>query len=666
MNRLGDQTSPYLRQHADNPVHWQPWSADALAEAKTLDRPILLSIGYAACHWCHVMAHESFEDPETAALMNDLYVNIKVDREERPDIDQIYMAALNATGEQGGWPLTMFLTPDARPFWGGTYFPPKPAHGRPSFRDVLRAVHNAWTSQRPQLLNSAEVLSSHVAQRLAPKAAASDISRTPLTSLAAQISKLIDPNLGGLRGAPKFPNAPFMDALWIDSLFSGDPAHRDQVIDSLRKMLAGGVYDHVGGGLCRYSTDAHWLIPHFEKMLYDNAQLVRHCCLAFAVTGDPIFAEAVERTLAWIDRELAVTGGGFASSLDADSEGEEGKFYTWVETDVAEVLGEDAGLFFHDYALAKPQAWEGDPVIIRRPDSRSGTESTSRIELLERLRAVRDMRPRPTRDDKVLTDWNGLAIRAFAEAGRLMDRPDWIARADLAFRSISESADQAGRLPHSALGEHRLFPALSSDYAAMINAAVALMEATGDQSYLEKASLWAELLETWYGDGGGSYFLTASDAADSPLRIRGDVDDPVPSATAQIIEALTRLSSATGNVDLAIRARTAAELALGRAENQIYGQAGIYTAAAMAMEPLKLVLAEPQGDNSLSEEARKRPDPRRVDVFVRYSDDSMSGKLPDGFDISRAPAAWLCTGSVCLAPIRDVARLAAALDGKLN
>ena len=666
MNRLGDQTSPYLRQHADNPVHWQPWSAEALTEARKLDRPILLSIGYAACHWCHVMAHESFEDAETAALMNDLYINIKVDREERPDIDQIYMAALNATGEQGGWPLTMFLTPDARPFWGGTYFPPKAAYGRPSFRDVLRAVHNAWTSQRPQLLNSAEALSSHVAQRLAPKSAPSTISRTPLTSLAEQVSKLIDPDLGGLRGAPKFPNAPFMDALWIDSLFSGDPFHRDQVIDSLRKMLAGGIYDHVGGGLCRYSTDAHWIIPHFEKMLYDNAQLVRHCCLAFAATGDPVFSEATERTLGWIDRELGSERGGFASSLDADSEGEEGKFYTWSEDKIAAILGSDTEPFFHDYALAKPQNWEGDPVIIRRPDSRSGTESTARLERLDRLRVVRDRRPRPTRDDKVLTDWNGLAIRAFAEAGRLLVRQDWTERAATAFRSISESTDESGRLPHSALGSHRLFPALSSDYAAMINAAVALMEATGDRSYLEKAVLWAGLLEAWYGDGAGGYFLTASDAADSPLRIRGDVDDPVPSATAQIIDALTRLSSAAGDVDLFIRARTAAELALGRAESQIYGQAGIYTAAAMAMEPLKLVIAEPDSDTSLSEETRRRPDPRRVDVIVRYSKDSKPANLPQGFDADLASAAWLCTGAICLAPIRDAANLARALDGQTN
>jgi len=267
MNLLANETSPYLRQHANNPVHWRPWSAETLSVARQTDKPILLSIGYAACHWCHVMAHESFEDPATAALMNELYINIKVDREERPDIDQIYMAALNATGEQGGWPLTMFLTPDGRPFWGGTYFPPKPAHGRPSFQDILRAVNKAWQEKRPQIINSADTLTQHVSTRLAPDATAASPSSLPLNELAAQLSKLIDADLGGLRGAPKFPNAPFMQALWIAGLGSNQPLYNDQVTHSLAKMLHGGIYDHIGGGLCRYSTDAQWLVLRASQNL---------------------------------------------------------------------------------------------------------------------------------------------------------------------------------------------------------------------------------------------------------------------------------------------------------------------------------------------------------------------------------------------------------------
>lgn len=618
-----------------------------MGAAREQDKPILLSIGYAACHWCHVMAHESFEDQETAELMNSWFISIKVDREERPDIDQIYMAALNATGEQGGWPLTMFLTPEAKPFWGGTYFPPKAAHGRPSFRDVLRAINDAWRDQRPQLLSGAQTLSDHVTTRLAPKAESAAVSNAPLTALATEISKLIDPELGGLRGAPKFPNVPFMSALWIDGRSRNDADRLEQVTQSLRKMLHGGIYDQLGGGLCRYSVDAQWLIPHFEKMLYDNAQLVSLCVLAQARTGDRIFADAAFGTLDWINRELSVDGGGFASSLDADSDGEEGKFYTWTESEIAEVLGPGAArTFFQTYQLAAPVHWEGNPVIVRR--NRTASESSAdESPMIGKLLEARKARIRPARDDKVLLDWNGLAIRAFAEAGRYFKRADWIERAARAFRFITESESSDGRLPHSSLGDRRLYPAFSSDYAAMINAAVAMFEATSDRSYLTKARQYADQLNTWYSDGQGGHYLTASDSPDTPIRIRGDSDDPVPSATAQIIDALTRLSSATSDLEIYRAATDAAEQAIGRAHNQIYGQAGIYTATALAQEPSKLVIAENVA-GQLAAIAAANPDPRRVDVIATGQD-----QLPDGFDFGQAPAAWLCAGAICLAPVKD-------------
>ncbi|TJW87480.1 MAG: thioredoxin domain-containing protein, partial [Mesorhizobium sp.] len=281
-NLLAEEASPYLQQHSDNPVHWRAWSPDALAEAREHGRPILLSIGYAACHWCHVMAHESFENDAVAAVMNRLFVNIKVDREERPDIDQIYMAALHAMGEQGGWPLTMFLTPDGKPFWGGTYFPREARYGRPGFVQVLEAVDKAWREKQQSLAESADGLTVHVEQRLAGAKGKAVLDRDTLADLAARLDGMIDRDLGGLRGAPKFPNAPFMQTLWLSWLRDGRTTHRDAVLTSLEKMLAGGIYDHVGGGLSRYSTDAEWLVPHFEKMLYDNAQLVRMCNWAYA------------------------------------------------------------------------------------------------------------------------------------------------------------------------------------------------------------------------------------------------------------------------------------------------------------------------------------------------------------------------------------------------
>ncbi|MDP3896691.1 MAG: thioredoxin domain-containing protein [Mesorhizobium sp.] len=661
-NLLAGETSPYLRQHGNNPVHWRPWSPAALAEAATTDRPILLSVGYAACHWCHVMAHESFENPAIAAVMNRLFVNIKVDREERPDIDQIYMAALNATGEQGGWPTTMFLTPEGKPFWGGTYFPPQGRNGRPGFVDVLNSVHQAWLSRRDKLAESAEILTSHVQSRLAAVAGSGELSADPLRLLAEHISKLIDPKRGGLTGAPKFPNAPFLNALWINGLASPDAFQRQQLVHSVKMMCSGGIFDHVGGGLCRYSTDAEWIVPHFEKMLYDNAQLVRHLCLAFAETGDEVFATRMKQTIEWLAREMVVEGGGFASSLDADSDGEEGKFYTWTRGEADSVLGAQAARFFSVYDLAAPHGWEGDPILHRlgHPDH-SGDESESALAAsLERLRVARDTRIRPGRDDKVLVDWNGLAIRALAEAGRQFANPGWVDLAKGAYRFVIESSDDAGRLPHSILVERRLFPGLSSDYAAMISAAVALFEATGDRAYLDQGRNWSRLLDAWHGDGDGGHFLTSSDAADLPMRIRGDSDDPVPSATAQIVEALVRLSSATGDMQLHLSATRAAELALGRAAGQQYGQAGIFCAAAIAYAPLKLVIVEEEG--ALAAVAAAYLDPRRVDlVFDLAGSGDAASALPEGMRESEAPAAWLCTGQTCLPPIRDAAELARAL-----
>ncbi|MEQ8298776.1 MAG: thioredoxin domain-containing protein [Nitratireductor sp.] len=657
-NLLSAESSPYLRQHADNPVHWRAWSSAALAEAKALDRPILLSVGYAACHWCHVMAHESFEDAETAAVMNRLYVNIKVDREERPDIDQIYMAALTATGEQGGWPLTMFLTPDARPFWGGTYFPNKNQHGRPAFTAVLNAVHAAWTDKKAEIEQNAAALSAHVARSLAPLVEASQDATAPLADLAGSIADMTDPTRGGLRGAPKFPNAPFMNALWYGWLDHGEQRYRDAFLTSLRGMLAGGIYDHVGGGLCRYSTDGDWLVPHFEKMLYDNALMIRHCLWAHADTGDALFRDRIENTIAWLVREMRLDGGAFASSLDADSAGEEGLFYTWTRSRIESVLGGDAGFFFRHYKLGTAQHWEGDPVLFLAAAPQPEDEARRLADLLARLRDARAERIRPGRDDKVLVDWNGLMIRALAEAGRYFDRGDWIDIAADSFRFVVESSER-GRLPHSILGADRLFPAMSSDYAAMINAAIALAEASGDRDPLDRARAWARTLEDWYGDGDSAHYLTARDSADVPFRIRGDADDAVPSATSQIVEALIRLAAAIGDVDLTLRAMATARAALGRAAQQRFGQAGIVVAAAMALEPRKLVMTGGAESGFLSV-ANRYPDPRRVDVMASASSD-LGAALPEGTVIDSGAAAYLCLGQTCLPPIKATGQLEARL-----
>ncbi len=659
-NLLGNEASPYLRQHAGNPVHWRPWAPAALAEARALNRPVLLSIGYAACHWCHVMAHESFENEAVAAVMNRLFVNIKVDREERPDIDQIYMAALSAMGEQGGWPLTMFLTPQGKPFWGGTYFPPEPRYGRPGFIQVLEAVDKAWRERRESLDRSAEGLTAHVETRLAashPKAA---LDPATLAALAQGVYGMIDMQAGGLRGAPKFPNAPFMQTLWLGWLRNGETAWRDAVLVSLEKMLAGGIYDHVGGGLSRYSTDGDWTVPHFEKMLYDNAQLLRLCNWAFAETGNELFRIRIEETVGWMLRELKVEGGGFAASLDADSEGEEGLFYTWARDEIEDALGGDAAEFFRYFNLAQPAAWEGNPVI-RQTDAQEKEEvahkDTAAL-LKQRLLEIRETRVRPGRDDKILADWNGLAISALAECGRAFKRESWVDAAAAAFHHI-DGASESDRLAHSMLGTKKLFPALSGDYAALANAAISLFEATGDPAYIGKARSFLEQLDRWHGDESGhGHYLTASDAADVPIRIRGDIDEALPSATGQIVEAHARLSALTGDGDLQEKTWVLAEHAAGRALHQAYGQAGIVNSCALAMEAMKLVIVEDAEKPNLVPVANRIPDPRRVDIVVPLGTKNDLAALPGGaLPITNRPGAYLCTGQTCLPVITDPAEL---------
>ena len=655
VNLLADQPSPYLQQHRENPVHWRPWSDAALAEARELDRPVLLSIGYAACHWCHVMAHECFEDHDIAALMNRLFVNIKVDREARPDIDQIYMAALHAMGEQGGWPLTMFLTPAGEPFWGGTYFPPAPRYGRPGFPQILQAVNQAWRDKKAEITRSASALTRHVGERLSGTASQLGYDPSKFRTLAESIVGMVDPVLGGMKGAPKFPNAPFMETLWINWLKRGDHACRDAVLLSLRQMLNGAIYDHLGGGLSRYSTDDSWTVPHFEKMLYDNAQLIRLAGWAFAETGDDLFRLRIEETIGWIEREMVLPGGGFAASLDADSEGEEGRFYTWTEDEVRTVLGTDSSRFLAEYDMAKPPQWEGDPVI-RRGDLNLSDDETTLSALRLRLLEARARRPRPARDDKVLTDWNGHAIASLAEASRLFGRTDWLELAEAAFRFALES-NESGRLPHANLGGRCSFPGLSSDHAAMSLAAAGLFEATQRSEYKEHARDFCLALDRWYSDETQTgHFLTAADCTDVPLRIRGDVDDAMPSATAFVVAAWSKLAMLTGEAEIQQRAWTIAEAAFARAQAMPYGQVGIFNACEIAMAPHKLVMVEEPGERRFIPVANRFPDPRRTDIAVTvgYSEAKLVGEATA--DAQRA-GAWLCRGMACLPPTGDPAEL---------
>lgn len=668
-NILSSETSPYLLQHAENPVHWRPWGPAALAEAREEGRLILVSVGYAACHWCHVMAHESFEDADVAAVMNRLFVNIKVDREERPELDQFLMAALTATGEQGGWPLTMFLTPQGKPFWGGTYFPRHARYGRPGFIQVLEAVSGAWSSKRTELAESADNLAAHVASQLAVSVAPRAVDPTVIDDYADRIGRLIDMDKGGIRGAPKFPNAPLMNVLRLSYLSRHHPDHRKAVIHSLAEMLKGGIYDHVGGGICRYSTDSDWLVPHFEKMLYDNAQLIDLCGWAYAETGDRLFRVRIEETVSWLIREMRGSGGAFTSSLDADSDGSEGRFYTWNRSEIESILAADAADFLAAYRLVAPRDWHGDP-ILAMPQGLAIDErvfSPSFEVHRSRLLLARDSRKRPGRDDKVLVDWNGLAISTIARAARQLDRPDWLDAVVPAFRFITESVDAEGRLPHSILGDRKLFPALSSDYAAMIGASLSLFEATTDPAYIACARRFLDQLERWHGDGDGGHHLTASDALDVPLRIRGDVDDAIPSATAHIVASLASLSVLTADPELNDRAYRAAEAAFGRVTGQPYGQAGLLASIAVLLEARKLITVDGPGSPAFARVADAYPDPRRVDVRLVTGSEGSPATLPGGvLPDTRHPGAWYCTAQTCLPVITDPTELDRLLRGSLT
>ena len=513
-NLLARETSPYLLQHKDNPVAWHPWGPEALARAKAENKPILLSVGYAACHWCHVMAHESFEDPFTAELMNHLFVNIKVDREERPDLDQIYQAALQLLGEQGGWPLTMFLTPEGEPFWGGTYFPPGPRFGRPGFRDVLNAIATAYHGDGENVQKNVTALREALKRMAEPQgggALPADLARRAAERLVQEV----DPQWGGIGGAPKFPQTPIFTLLWRAGQANRNETLRNAARLTLARMAQGGIYDHLGGGFARYSVDAEWLVPHFEKMLYDNAALLELMTAAWQDGHDLLLEARIVETVGWVLREMVAEGGGFAASLDADSEGEEGKFYVWTQAEIDAALPANlAEPFKRAYDVTAEGNWEGKTILHRnRAPELGDAESEARLaEARALLFKIRSKRVRPGWDDKVLADWNGMMIAALAEAGAVFDRAEWIAAARRAFAFVLGKMSAGDRLSHSwRLGQAR-HPGMLDDYAQMSRAALALHDATGERAYLDRALGWVAVLDRHFWDAGaGGYFFTADD-----------------------------------------------------------------------------------------------------------------------------------------------------------
>src|ERR1700691_1516398 len=510
-NTLGLAASPYLRQHADNPVHWQEWTPLALAEAAARDVPILLSIGYAACHWCHVMAHESFEDDATASVMNELFVNIKVDREERPDIDQIYMAALHHLGEHGGWPLTMFLTTSGEPIWGGTYFPKTSRYGKPAFADVLREIARLFREEPQKIEHNRSALMERLAAAARP-ARSVTIGAPGLDNAARQLGGLIDPVNGGTRGAPKFPQAALFELLWRAGQRTGEARYFAAVEITLDHICEGGIYDHLGGGFSRYSVDERWLVPHFEKMPYDNAQLLELLAIAYQRGRKPLYRQRAQETVTWLKREMTTAEGAFCASLDADSEGEEGKFYVWSYDEILRELGSEDGEFFaRNYDVTLQGNFEGHNILNRlKPQQRSEADEARLLALREKLLAARATRIRPGLDDKILADWNGLMIAALANASQMLGEPSWLDMAKRAFDFVVHEMTRGDRLGHSWREGQLKFPGMASDFATMIRAALALYEAAGTAAYLEQALAWPRALDRYYASTETrTYYLTA-------------------------------------------------------------------------------------------------------------------------------------------------------------
>lgn len=555
-NLLANETSPYLLQHAENPVDWRPWGDEAFEAAAAADKPVLLSVGYSSCHWCHVMAHESFEDPETAALMNESFINIKVDREERPDVDAVYMEALQAMSGRGGWPMTVFLTPDRKPFYAGTYFPAVERHGMPSFRRVLSAIADAWHTQRDDLVSQAQQLTDLVAR---PIPSAEQLPGEPLLVSAYQsLVSQFDQEEGGFGGAPKFPQEPVLEFLLRIADEPWAPEARQMAQLTLEKMAAGGLQDHIGGGFARYSVDRAWTIPHFEKMLYTNAQLARLYLRAAQVLGEPALTEIATRTLDYLLRDLRLPDGGFASAEDADSEGSEGLFYVWDAAEFADVVGEELSPISAKYfGVTKEGNFEGSnhlqtPQPLHTVASDLGIDpaearaavAVARTKLMER----RASRVRPGLDDKVVTAWNGLTIRALAEAGAILDEPRYLdAARNAAEFLLSEVSSTGGRLFRS-WGKGRAgAPGFADDYAATALGLFALYQATGELRWYREAMRLVTALVDLFADPDGGFFTTGSDVEAPLARKRDHFDSPSPSANSLAAEALLLASLYTGD-----------------------------------------------------------------------------------------------------------------------
>ncbi|MDG9716319.1 thioredoxin domain-containing protein [Streptomyces sp. DH24] len=673
-NRLAHETSPYLLQHADNPVDWWPWSAEAFEAARERNLPVLLSVGYSSCHWCHVMAHESFEDAATADYLNAHFVSVKVDREERPDVDAVYMEAVQAATGQGGWPMTVFLTPDAEPFYFGTYFPPEARHGMPSFRQVLEGVHAAWTDRREEVAEVAGKIVRDLAGRKLSYGDAQVPGEQELAQALLGLTREYDQQRGGFGGAPKFPPSMVIEFLLRHHARTGAEGALQMAADTCERMARGGIYDQLGGGFARYSVDREWVVPHFEKMLYDNALLCRVYAHLWRSTGSELARRVALETADFMVRELRTAEGGFASALDADSDDGsgrhvEGAYYVWTPAQLREVLGDDAGLAAQYFGVTEEGTFEHGSSVLQLP-LQEGVFDAEKIESVKaRLLAARAERPAPGRDDKVVAAWNGLAIAALAETGAYFDRPDLVeaavAAADLLVRLHLD--DQVRLVRTSKDGRAGANAGVLEDYADVAEGFLALASVTGEGVWLEFAGFLVDhVLARFTGESGGLYD-TAADAERLIRRPQDPTDNATPSGWTAAAGALLSYAAHTGSEPH----RTAAERALGVVKAlgprvpRFIGW-GLAVAEAVLDGPREIAVVGPAPDDAatraLHRTALLGTAPGAV-VAVGTPGSDEFPLLADRPLVGGEPAAYVCRNFTCDAPTTDPERLRTALGG---
>ena len=664
-NRLIHETSPYLLQHAHNPVDWYPWGEEAFERAKAEDKPVLVSIGYSACHWCHVMEHESFEDEATAALQNEHFVNIKVDMEERPDVDQIYMNFVQLTTGRGGWPMNVFLTPDKRPFFGGTYFPPSPRYGMASWQQILISIAEAYRNKRDELEHSANEIVGELRRLSIVDAATGGLSTDLLDQAFSSFSRTFDSVNGGFGGAPKFPPAMSLEFLFRYHHRTGDKKALSMVTHTLDKMACGGIYDQLGGGFHRYAVDAIWLVPHFEKMLYDNAQLIRIYLHAYQVTGDAFYKRIAIETLEYVRSEMLDASGGFYSSQDADSEGEEGKFFIWTPEEIEAVLGsEDTRDFCEFYDVTAEGNFEGKSILnVKNPVAIAPGSDAARLKLF----AEREKRIKPHRDEKVLTAWNGLMLAAFADAAAVLESDEYLQVAKRNAQFILTNLQSDGRLMRTWKDGRAKLNGYIEDYANVADGLLELYKVSGEIGYLIEANRLAELMitEFWDADSGGFCF-TSNDHEELIVRNKDFYDNATPSGNSVAADVLLRLARLTGVEKYERFAVTVLRMVATQLRRHPQGFGRALSAMEFHLSPKREIAVIGEKDSDLAQEILKRYLPDTVVVLSSGAGEG-ADRVPLLIDrkmIDGKPTAYICENYVCKMPLTDVAEIIYAFNEK--